>query len=77
MGWWRWRPTKEGLERNQLYALDVEPPSSGRAGLTVNTQVNTNVSSMIDAELADYRNLLAELKGLLPREPKAIEGQVL
>jgi hypothetical protein len=40
-------------------------------------QVNTNVAAMTDAELADYRQLLRELKALLPEEvPKVIEGIV-
>ena len=44
--------------------------------MTVNTQVNTNVTAMTDAELADYRQLLAELKRVMPKSPKAIEGIV-
>jgi hypothetical protein len=35
------------------------------------------VAAMTDVELADYRLLLQELKGLMPAEaPKAIEGVV-
>ena len=32
------------------------------------TQVNTNVAAMSDVELEDYRQLLRELKALLPEE---------
>jgi hypothetical protein len=32
------------------------------------TQVNTNVAAMTDAEFEDYRQLLRELKTLLPEE---------
>jgi hypothetical protein len=44
----------------------------------VNFLVYTNVAAMTDAELADYRQLLGELKALLPEEvPKVIEGIVV
>jgi hypothetical protein len=69
---------KEVLERNQLYAIDVEAPHT-RSGhdLTVNTQVNTNVSAMSDVELATYEKLLRELREVLPdAAPKVIEGLV-
>jgi len=66
---------KEGLERLQLYGHSVTPPKERSQGLTVNTQINTNVSGMTDAELADYRQLLAELKQVMPAQ-QAIEGEV-
>ena len=69
---------KEVLERNQLYAVDVEAPHLKVApSLRVNTQINTNVAAMTDAELDDYRHLLAELKRVLPAAPKVIEGIVM
>jgi hypothetical protein len=55
----------------------VPPHAKAAASLRVNTQVNTNVAAMTDAELADYRRLLRELKAPLPAEaPKVIEGIV-
>jgi hypothetical protein len=77
---------KEVLERNKLYAYgSARPmnPTEGSADVcsTSNTSPlwsrSTRTSrAMTDAELADYRNLLAELKALMPAEvPKAIEVQ--
>ena len=68
---------KEVLERNQLYAVDVDAPHARSASsLTVNTQVTTKKAAMTDAELADYQHLLAELKRVMPAAPKVIEGSV-
>ena len=68
---------KEGLERNQLYATGVTPPHARSGNLTVNTQVNTNVSAMSDVDLERYEKLLRELRELLPDQPKVLEGAVV
>jgi hypothetical protein len=59
-------------------AIDVEPPLAKAApSLRVNAQINPNVAAMTDVELEDYRELLQELKALMPAEaPKVIEGIV-
>jgi hypothetical protein len=53
----------------------VPPHAKAAPSRGVNTQVNTNVVAMTDAELPDYRQLLRALKAPLPEEaPKVIEG---
>jgi hypothetical protein len=70
------RVAKDILDRNKLFGLGTPEDAKPHNSLTVNTQVNTNVAAMSDAELADYRQLLAELKAVLPK-PQAIEGEVV
>ena len=63
----------------KLLAFAREPSQTAegdRGDRHAMTQINTNVSAMTDAELADYRHLLAELKRVMPAAPKAIEGIV-
>jgi hypothetical protein len=67
---------KEVLERNQLYGFGAQLPQAGQGNVKY-TQTNTNVAAMSDVELDDYRQLLRELKALLPEEAsKVIEGIV-
>ena len=66
------RAVHEVLERNQLYAVNVEAPGT-KPSVVVAAQINTNVSGMSDAELDRLERLLTELKAVTP--PDVIEGQ--
>jgi hypothetical protein len=63
-----------------LYAFGVEPKARDgfNPAITVQTQVNIPempLASMTDDELARYKNLLLELRALVPKdEPKRIGG---
>lgn len=63
---------REVLERSQLYAHGVTPPTAGfHPSVTVQTQVNmpeAPLASMSDEELARYKDLLLELRALAPKE---------
>jgi hypothetical protein len=68
---------KDILDRNKLIGAGTPEDTGPGQNVTVNAQINTKVDNMSDAELADYKQLLMELKGILPADaPKAIEGIV-